>query len=239
MRNAFILGSFVLVSTLLMHGVLTALASFDWTQGGKDFAAATAVQPARTQQIAQRQNQTGPIAYTHPRSLKRALNQVIDAQCTSLLFNIPEDLAPFTAKPLLHKIPDGDTFTVRREKGEQIIRLWGIDAPEKTQPFGSLARDTLELELQRHQHWIFYPVQENDGYGRTVAIVAPPHGGVILNAIMVRRGFAYWDYRYARHDACLSLSEQQARHEKRYLWRDDKQKRTLPWNYRLQRGEAP
>lgn len=155
------------------------------------------------------------------------------------MFPMPKDLAPFTAEPLLHKIADGDTFTVRREQGEQVIRLWGIDAPEKTQPFGGFARDQLELELKRHKRWEFYPVQEDDGYDRTVAIVAPPAGqGIILNAVMVRRGLAYWDYRFARNDSCLSLSEQQARHEKRLLWRDDGKERMLPWDYRLQPGEA-
>ena len=66
-------------------------------------------------------------------------------------------------------VADGDTITVLREKQPQKIRLYGIDCPEKRQPYGKKAK-------QFTSDMVFGKTVEvnridTDRYGRTVAFV--------------------------------------------------------------------
>ena len=64
------------------------------------------------------------------------------------------------------KISDGDTIQVLRNGRAEIIRLAGIDCPEKEQPFGQAAkRFTLDLAIQKS---VTVEVETTDRYGRTV-----------------------------------------------------------------------
>ncbi len=66
-------------------------------------------------------------------------------------------------------VSDGDTITVLRDKKPQKIRLYGIDCPEKRQPFANKAKQfTSELVLGKSVE--VEPVA-TDRYGRTVAFV--------------------------------------------------------------------
>ena len=53
--------------------------------------------------------------------------------------------ADFTGKVV--KVADGDTITVLHGSEQIKIRLAGIDAPEKAQPFGSAARQSMSEML--------------------------------------------------------------------------------------------
>jgi micrococcal nuclease len=64
---------------------------------------------------------------------------------TSLIFPLPDD---FQGKVV--SIADGDTATVLRGREQVKVRLNGIDAPEKSQSFGTKSKDALAYQLAEH-----------------------------------------------------------------------------------------
>src|SRR5687768_17739251 len=57
---------------------------------------------------------------------------------TSLLVVAPATAADFNGEVI--RVLDGDTIEVLHEKKPERIRLYGIDCPEKGQPFGQKAK---------------------------------------------------------------------------------------------------
>ena len=67
-------------------------------------------------------------------------------------------------------VADGDTITVLDATNTQHkIRLQGIDAPEKAQPFGQKSKQSLSQMVQSKQVTVEY--QKKDKYGRTLGKV--------------------------------------------------------------------
>src|SRR5688500_12591071 len=86
-------------------------------------------------------------------------------------------------------IIDGDTITVLHAGRPEKVRLNGIDAPKKGQPFGKGARHlTARLAFG---HEVTVRVIGHDRYGRSVAEVLLPDG-CSLNQELVRAGSAWW-----------------------------------------------
>ena len=91
----------------------------------------------------------------------------------------------FTGKVV--SISDGDTLSVLREGKAVKVRLYGVDTPEKTQAFGTQARQfTGELVFQQT---VTVLVHDTDRYGRLVGEVQLPDGRS-LNQELVRAGLA-------------------------------------------------
>lgn len=114
------------------------------------------------------------------------------------------------------RVVDGDTIWVHRDGDPHPlrVRLYGIDCPERRQPWGREARDyTARLVL--HKRVTLEPV-EYDRYGRLVAWVSV--GTVSVNRDLLRAGMAWWYRRYARQYPELGLLEAEARHGCRGLW---------------------
>lgn len=67
-------------------------------------------------------------------------------------------------------IADGDTLTLLTSEQRQVkVRLHGIDAPEKAQPFGTRSRQALgDLAFNKQAS---VRVENTDRYGRTVGTV--------------------------------------------------------------------
>jgi endonuclease YncB( thermonuclease family) len=126
-------------------------------------------------------------------------------------------------------IADGDTLTLLTPDRRQVkIRLHGVDAPERRQPWGNRARQALsDLAFQRT---VRVEVQDVDRYGRTVGRIYA--GPVDVNAEMVRRGLA-WVYPRYNRDPALPLLEAEARAGRRGLWVDPRP--VPPWDWRRQR----
>jgi endonuclease YncB( thermonuclease family) len=125
-------------------------------------------------------------------------------------------------------VSDGDTITVLRDKHPEKIRLYGIDCPEKRQPFGKKAKQfTSDMVFGKI-------VQVNridtDRYGRTVAFVIVDNR--ILNEELVRVGLAWVYDRYCYKSICESWKDFQfrARLDKRGLWGNSGE--IPPWEYR-------
>ena len=97
--------------------------------------------------------------------------------------------------PRVVGVSDGDTITVLDSYNQQHrIRLYGIDAPEKKQPFGSRAKQNLSsLAFGRGAtvEW-----SKTDRYGRIVGKVTVSGEDVGLRQLQA--GLAWWYRQYAR-----------------------------------------
>jgi micrococcal nuclease len=128
------------------------------------------------------------------------------------------------------KVFDGDSFIVAPAQGERIeVRLAGIDAPEKNQPYADIARAALrgmvldqKLELE---------VLDVDRYGRKVARAFRVSDRMDINAELVRRGHV-WVYRRHAYDEALYHLERDAREQKLGLWALPDAEREPPWRWR-------
>src|SRR6476646_2132479 len=112
-------------------------------------------------------------------------------------------------------IADGDTITVMRDGAPERVRLHGIDAPEKKQPFFQQAKAYVaDLTFQKT---VTVRVKDRDRWHRTVGeVILPDHR--LLNHEVVRAGYAWWFRKYAKGDDVLQSLEDEARTAKIGLW---------------------
>lgn len=166
------------------------------------------------------------IAHTCLRLLRRILGFVLISILAS-----NAALADFSGP--VTDVLDGDTIKVSRNNRNVIIRLNGIDAPEKSQAYGHKAGEFVVI----HAFGQTVTVQTfgNDKYGRTIGDVYMPDG-TLLNKELVKAGLAWWYCKYSM-DASLAQLELEARQARAGLWQDPKP--VPPWVFRKrQRGQA-
>lgn len=127
---------------------------------------------------------------------------------------------------------DGDTLTVLDiERRQHKVRLAGIDAPEKGQPFGRASKQYLS-ELA-YGETVLVDWEKLDRYGRIIGKVTV--AGVDVCIAQVRAGLAWHYVKYAaeqpahdRHDYAAAQADAQA--ARRGLWRDAQP--LAPWEWR-------
>ena len=144
------------------------------------------------------------------------------------------------------KVADGDTITVLdASKNQHRVRIAGIDAPEKGQPFGNASRKQLgELVAGKEVRIEF---EKYDRYGRIVGKVSVtppdcPTCGKKLGAglAQITSGMAWWYRKYAHEQSPedqgrYEFVEQAAKAKKIGLWQDKNP--VPPWEFRaVQRG---
>jgi endonuclease YncB( thermonuclease family) len=101
-----------------------------------------------------------------------------------------------------------------------------IDAPEKKQAFGSIAKQTLSDKIYGKSISL-ENVSYERRYGRTLAVIK--FEGKNVNLEMVREGMA-WQYKQYSKDKAYAEAEQDAREHKRGFWKD---KHPVPsWEFR-------
>lgn len=129
-------------------------------------------------------------------------------------------------------VSDGDTITVLDATNQQHkIRLAGIDCPEKNQPFGQAAKQSLSDQVFDRQ--VSIETSKRDRYGREIGKVLV--GGVDANLEQLRRGLAWHYKKYEREQepldrATYSGAEIEARGAGRGLWADPAP--VAPWDWR-------
>ena len=133
---------------------------------------------------------------------------------------------------LCRSIADGDTLTLLDGANTQHrIRLSGIDAPEKKQPFGQVARQRLgDVVFQRQ---VTADCGKTDRYGREVCKILL--AGEDVNLGQVRAGLAWHYKKYqgeqpAADRATYARAEEESRAARRGLWRDPDP--VPPWEWR-------
>jgi len=134
---------------------------------------------------------------------------------------------------------DGDSFNLNGAKNQRIrVRIAGIDAPEKGQPYSTKARESLEALLKSGEIQLS-PVKK-DRFDRWVSNVSVANQDIGLT--QVNRGYA-WFFRRYQSDLSETMqkayadAEQQAKRERVGLWAGlGSANRALepepPWKYR-------
>lgn len=137
-----------------------------------------------------------------------------------------------TLQGVVVAVQDGDTLTVLDSfKSQHIVRLAGIDAPEKGQPYGNRSKEGLSNLTYMRQALVEW--HKRDRYGRVVGKVIVE--GRDINLAQVASGLAWHYVAYAKEQAQIDRvqyadAEAEARARHTGLWADSAP--TAPWNYR-------
>jgi endonuclease YncB( thermonuclease family) len=129
-------------------------------------------------------------------------------------------------------VADGDTLTILVDQAPAVIRVDGIDAPEKGQAFGQAAKRTLsDLAFDRTATATCHKV---DRYQRRVCAVSVDGRDAGLH--LIASGHAWVFTRYAQElpaarRADYENAERVARDERRGLWGDASP--MPPWEWRM------
>lgn len=113
---------------------------------------------------------------------------------------------------------DGDTVKIQTEHGtNRILRLSGIDAPEKGQVGYRSARQAL-WKIIEAAPCLITAVKE-DRYKRTVSdIVRAADFSESISEEMIRAGLAWWYKQFAPREWRLKAAEREARQQGRGIW---------------------
>ncbi|OYU45717.1 MAG: nuclease [Burkholderiales bacterium PBB4] len=128
-------------------------------------------------------------------------------------------------------ISDGDTITVLDDRREVKVRVSGIDAPEKKQPFGQRSKE--HMSECAFGKTVAIEWRKTDRYGRTIGKVVVD--GVDCGLRQIELGMA-WHYKaYAKEQspvdrAAYAEAESQAQARRAGLWSDPHP--MPPWEFR-------
>ena len=122
------------------------------------------------------------------------------------------------------RVTDGDTIVLMDRTR---VRLHGIDAPERDQPYGQIASTALEYMVARS---VYLVDVDADRYGRLVAKLFHSKEGYDINASMVCAGYAWWYKRYAPDSQTLRDCQVEAQQAPKGLWEDEDP--VPPWEWR-------
>lgn len=134
-------------------------------------------------------------------------------------------------------VADGDTITILDSSNTQYkIRLGGIDAPEKKQPFGNVSKKSLSDLV--YGKFVTVDYNKQDRYGRTVGKVLVY--GVDANLEQVKRGLAWFYKKYQNEqplqDRLNYLHAQEAAEESKVgIWVETNP--IAPWDFRKSKKE--
>jgi endonuclease YncB( thermonuclease family) len=131
-------------------------------------------------------------------------------------------------------VVDGDTIDVLVGSDRERVRLQGIDAPERDQPWGARAKQALSARVfgksaRIDEHGL-------DDHGRVLGDVSVD--GACVACELVREGSA-WVYRAYSDDPALIALEEEARAAKRGLWSLPEYDRVPPWKWRRAAKQVP
>ena len=117
---------------------------------------------------------------------------------------------------------DGDTLIVSFGGRAEIIRLFGVDSPEKEQPFGLEAR-SFTSDLVSGKVVRVEPIEK--GRYEMVKVYVDDK---CLNEELLKAGYAWYNIEGSINERWVDM-EQQARYERKGLWSEDNP--VPPWEY--------
>lgn len=131
-----------------------------------------------------------------------------------------------TLKGKAVRIIDGDTFDLLVDKTTYRIRLAGIDAPEKSQDYGTASKQLLGALCAGELLTVV--VTDTDRNKRKIAEVYSAKK-VWINKEMIAKGMA-WHFKKYSINKELAAAEEQARKQKVGLW--SLKNPVAPWEWR-------
>jgi micrococcal nuclease len=115
------------------------------------------------------------------------------------------------------KVVDGDTLDVVVNGGEERVRVFGIDTPERGERCFSEASDRL-AQLSASRIGMRADVRERDRNGRLLRYVYT-NDGVSIDALLIAEGLARaWTEDGALRDALVALETETRAAERGCLW---------------------
>ena len=147
-----------------------------------------------------------------------------------LLFSLTTLFSQTTLKAKVIGIKDGDTVVVLDSLNNQItLRLAEVDCPEKSQPFGTKAKQFTSDQI--YLKTIKYVVTDIDRYRRSIAMIYYDTDNKYLSAEIIKAGMG-WHYKRYSTSKELALLEDNAKKNKIGLWVDNNP--IAPWEFRKQ-----
>ena len=147
-----------------------------------------------------------------------------------LLFSFTSLFSQITLTAKVVGIKDGDTVVVLDSLNNQItLRLAEVDCPEKSQPFGTKAKQFTSDQI--YLKTIKYVVTDTDRYGRSIAMIYYDTDNKYLSAEIIKAGMG-WHYKRYSTSKELATFEDNAKKNKIGLWVDSNP--VAPWEFRKQ-----
>lgn len=180
---------------------------------------------------------TGKIAdFAGPQSSSFGNSTVTRSRTPAIIFLLLVWPSGLLAKEFTGRVvgvTDGDTISVLHAGRAEKIRLYGIDAPERGQPFTHSAKEFVSKlcfgkEVTREAPWT--RSLPSNAWGCPAAGWAQPESRDR------QTGFAWWFRQYAPHDTKLEKLEKGSRQLKRGLWSEPDP--VPPWEWRRQKPTA-
>ena len=141
-------------------------------------------------------------------------------------------LSAATIEGKVVNVADGDTITVLVNNNTQYkIRLQGIDAPEKAQPYGQKSKQSLHQLV--HSKQVIVEYQKKDKYGRTIGKVLLNGTDICLKQIELGMAWHYKQYESEQSHqdrGIYTKAELFAQAERLGIWNDKLP--TAPWELR-------
>lgn len=149
-----------------------------------------------------------------------------------MIFTVIVSIFSFALDGYVVKVSDGDSFTIKSYGKNVRIRMYGIDAPELKQRYGKEAKKYLEDLILGKK--VELKVLYEDRYIRKIARVY--YKSKEINLEMLRSGNV-WFYEYhAKNEKEYRRAYEEAKREKRGLWKDKNPENPRDFRLRNKRG---
>jgi micrococcal nuclease len=136
-----------------------------------------------------------------------------------LLFSFSSLFSQSTLTAKVVGVKDGDTVVVLDSLNNQTtLRLAEVDCPEKSQPFGTKAKQFTSDQI--YLKTIKYIVTDKDRYGRSIAKIYYDTDNKYLSAEIIKAGMG-WHYKRYSTSKELATFEDNAKKNKIGLWIDN------------------
>jgi micrococcal nuclease len=123
------------------------------------------------------------------------------------------------------RVIDGDTFIFLTKTGSLVVRMLGIDAPERDQPFSRESAQFLSKYLNKEAVAEINGTDKDDRYVGTLFV-----NGRNVNLLSIKEGFA-WHYKRYSSDKDYAEAEEYAQKNKLNIW--SLPNPIPPWTWRL------
>lgn len=163
------------------------------------------------------------------------MRQLIHALTASLILLSAATCTADTLTGKVVHVADGDTITVLDDsRAQHVIRLAGIDSPEKRQPFGTKAKQHLSGLVAGQTVTVDY--KKRDRYKRIVGKITLNGTDICLEQIRAGLAWHYKKYEKEQPEAdriTYAAEEDAARARQIGLWSDPYP--VAPWDFRKHR----